>query len=317
MKIALLGNFRAPYTSESDYKWTLESMGHTVFKLQETERTGEEVFDIASRCDAFMYIHTHGWKTPGLDLRIVFQELRKLSIPSFAYHLDLWLGIQRQKDILTSDYFHVDHFFTVDKEMADYMNKVEGMAEGHYLPAGVIERDCFLGTSRPKYPQEIIFTGSYEYHKEWPYRKRLLDFLHDSYGSKFKRYGHPAKDQRDAFYIMGADLNDLYASAKIVIGDTLCPNFTKPYYFSNRSFEVTGKGGFLIHPYVKGIEECFELGQEIVTYKYGDFRELKDKIDYYLYADQERIKIKLAGHERTKEFHTFTNRLDYMLETIL
>lgn len=315
MKIAILGNFRVDYTSESDYKWTLEKLGHEVFPLQESVATGEEILRTAKQCDALMWVHTHGWPTPGLSMKVVLEQLKNDSIPTFGYHLDLWLGIEREKDLKTDDYWHIEHFFSVDGEMAEYLNK-NTRVKGYYLPAAVVEKHCYMADPHPKYRKEIIFSGSYEYHKEWPYRKQLIDFLHRTYGKRFKRYGHKGSDQRDAYYIMGADLNVLYASASVIVGDTLCPGFNKPYYFSNRAFETTGKGGFLIHPYIKGLEECFVLGEEIVTYKYGDFEELKNKIDYYLTHPEEREQIRYAGHERTKRDHTFTNRLQFMLETI-
>ena len=59
--------------------------------------------------------------------------------------------------------------------------------------------------------------------------------------------------------IRGKELNDLYATAKVVVGDTLCKGFNYPYYFSDRLFETTGRGGFLIHPYIKGLEDYFEV----------------------------------------------------------
>jgi hypothetical protein len=314
-RIALLGNFRVSYTSESDYKWTLEKLGHTVFPLQETEATGEKVLETALKCGALFWVKTHGWNTPGMPMREVLAKLKEAGIPSFGYHLDLWLGIEREKDLKDNDYWNLEYFFSVDKEMADYLT-ANTQVKGYYLQAGVVEKHCFLGTKKAKHLHDVVFTGSYEYHKEHPYRKELIDFLHKTFSARFRRYGHPAVDQPNAYYIMGTALNDLYASTKVVVGDTLCPNFTKPYYFSNRSFEVTGKGGFLIHPYIVGLEDCFELGKEIVTYKYGDFEELKEKIDYYLTHPEEREEIRLAGHRRTKRFHTFTNRLQTMLAVI-
>lgn len=313
-KIVLLGNGRASYCSERDYEWTLKKMGHTVVFLQETEATGERILEESVNADALFWVHTHKWETPGLSMKNVLGNLKRSNIPSFAYHLDLWLGIEREKD-MADDYFLVEHFFTVDGEMAEYLN-ANTEVNGHYLPAGVVERDCYLEKPQRGFFGDVIFTGSYDYHEEWPYRKELINFLRKTYGMKFRRWGRAAKDQPNARYIMGSDLNKLLASVKIVVGDTLCPNFTKPYYFSNRSFETTGKGGFLIHPYVKGLEECFELEKELVTYEYGNFKQLKEKIDYFLLHPEERNAIRIAGHERTKKDHTFTNRLNTMLSTI-
>ena len=43
-KITFLGNFRVDYTSESHHAKTLESLGHEVVRLQESEIASEDVF---------------------------------------------------------------------------------------------------------------------------------------------------------------------------------------------------------------------------------------------------------------------------------
>jgi len=112
-------------------------------------------------------------------------------------------------------------------------------------------------------------------------------------------------------------LNQLYSDTKIVIGDTLCIGFDYPYYLSDRIFETTGRGGFIIHPYIKGIEDLFEIGKEIVTYQFGDFDDLFKKIDYYLKHDKEREAIRKAGFERTKRDHTYRQRWEQIIKEVM
>jgi spore maturation protein CgeB len=64
-------------------------------------------------------------------------------------------------------------------------------------------------------------------------------------------------------------------------------------------FEALGRGGFLIFPHIEGIRSHY-TENELVTYEYGNFTELKQKIDYYIEHDEERELIRKAGHERTK-----------------
>jgi hypothetical protein len=315
MRIAILGNGRAPYCSEKDYEYTLKEMGHEVVFLQETEARGETILEVAKACDALFWIHTWGWQTPSMNMTRVLFELKKINKPTFSYHLDLMTGLGRKYEFINSGGTNLSHFFTVEKEFADFLNAGTEV-KGHYLPAGVIKRDCFIAKKDESFPYDVIFTGSYNYHQEWPYRRQLIDWLKNTYGSKFHRWGHDGYDGSNSPYVMGDALNPIYASAKVVVGDTLCPDFKKEYYLSNRAFEVTGKGGFLIHPMVKGIEDCFEIDKEIVTYDYGNFDELKYKIDYFVAHAVERETIRKAGHERTLKDHTFTNRLQFMLDTI-
>ena len=308
MKITFLGNFSVSYSSENHHVKTLESLGHEVVYLQEGKIDGNEIVRQALTSDLFVVVHTHGWVTPILPLADVLRLL-KGKVTTLTYHLDLWFGIERQKDLETDDFYKlIDHFFCTDKLMADWFND-NTKVKGHFLPAGVYHEETYL-LDLPKI-NDVIFVGSKGYHNEWKWRPQLIDWLYKTYGDRFKHYGNDGLG-----VVRGDDLNKLYASTKIVVGDTLCLNFNYPYYLSDRVFETTGRGGFLLMPYIKGIEDLFEVGKEIITFKFGDFKDLKKKIDYYLEHDEEREKIRIAGFERTKKDHTYKNRWIKILETI-
>lgn len=309
MKILFLGNFDAEHSSENYYKKTFRSMGHEVLSMQEGRTAGVDLSNYIDACDCFFWVSTHGWQTPGIEDFLI--ECRKKGKTSFAYHLDLYMGIKRERQLFLSPFFTVDHFFTVDKLMADWLNEnqpVSSKRQGHFLPAGVYEGECFLGTpNKEKYPHEIIFTGSKGYHEEYPYRPQLIDWLHETYGERFGHYGGGGMPT-----VRGPELNNLYASAKIVIGDTLCKNFNYPWYSSDRLFEVTGRGGFLIYPYITGLEEWFDM-DEIASYDFGNFDQLKSQIDFYLVHEPERERMKIAGFNRAKSEHTYRHRLTELL----
>lgn len=308
MKIVFLGNFGVSYSSENHHVKTLESLGHEVIKLQEGKVDGNEIVRQALASNLFVVVHTHGWVTPILPLSDVLRLL-KGKVTTLTYHLDLWFGIERQKDLETDDFYKlIDHFFCTDKLMADWFND-NTKVKGHFLPAGVYHEETYL-LDLPK-TNDVIFVGSKGYHNEWKWRPELINWLYQTYGDRFKHYGNDGLG-----VVRGDDLNKLYSSTKIVVGDTLCLNFNYPYYLSDRVFETTGRGGFLLMPYIKGIEDLFEVGKEIITFKFGDFKDLKKKIDYYLEHDEEREKIRIAGFERTKKDHTYKNRWIKILETI-
>lgn len=313
MKIAFIGNFEAEFSSENYYLKTFLSLGHEVITIQENKCRISDIWPTSVKYEMLFWVHTHGWDI-GRDkgvTTLLLKELKKLGIPTVGYHLDLWLGLQRERDLKSDPYWHIEHFFTVDKLMADYLN-METTTKGHFLPAGVPESECFLGTPNlKKYPHEIIFTGSKNYHPEHKYRGQLIDWLHRTYGDRFAHYGGGGKET-----IRGKELNNLYASAKIVIGDTLCKNFTYPYYVSDRFFEVPGRGGFMIFPYITGTEEWLEPNEEVVFYEFGDFSDLKNKIDHYLNDHKNREEIRLKGYERCKAEHTYMHRIEHIFKTI-
>ena len=308
--IAFLGNFRVDYTSETHHAETLVSMGHNVIRLQETRATSEEILKVALDSDMFVWIHTHGWNTPGdMSMSRVLARLKAKNIPTVTYHLDLWFGLDRQKD-LTKDavYRDIDHFFTVDQKMADWFN-TNTTVKGHYLPAGVFGDECYYTQTTTKL--DVVFVGSKGYHQEWPYRPKLINWLTKTYKNKFRHYG------RDGIKVVrGEQLNSLYASTKIVVGDTLCPNFNYPSYWSDRVYETMGRGGFMIHPYIPGMEKEFTDKKNIVFYEYNNFDQLKELIDYYLEHDAEREAIRKAGHQLVKNNYTYKQRWEFILKEL-
>jgi hypothetical protein len=316
MKVVFLGNFGVSYSSENHHKASLEALGHEVVALQEGQTAAEQVQDYARGADLFVWVHTHGWNTPtshhgSLDMVSVLKRLKAEGIPSLTYHLDLWKGLAREKDLESDSFYnHIEHFFTVDKLMADWFNE-HTTVKGHYLPAGVFGPECNITPNPSNYPDDVIFVGSKGYHPEWPYRPELIDWLQRHYGDNFKHYGGDGVG-----VVRGDTLNYVYSKAKIAIGDTLCKGFNYPYYFSDRVFETTGRGGFIIHPYIKGIEDVFEIDKEIVAYEFENFAELRRKINYYLSHDDEREAIRRAGHERTKRDHTYLKRWETILATV-
>lgn len=308
MRILFLGNFEAEFSSENYYLKTFRKLGHEVICFQEGKTDGVNIH-ITKDVDMFFWVHTHGWKTPNIG--ITLDCCRKLNTPSVAYHLDLYMGIPREKMLFNDPYFQVDHFFTVDKLMADWLN-ANTRCQGHFLPAGVFEDECFLGTAnKEKYPHDIVFTGSTNYHPEWPYRGQLIRWLKETYGSRFGHYGPGGLPT-----VRGPELNNLYASAKVVVGDTLCKGFDYPWYTSDRLFEVCGRGGCLIYPTIKGISYFYDFGTEIHTYQFENFGDLRRIIEYCLDYPQVVTDTRVAALNRTISEHTYTHRMQKIIDTV-
>lgn len=312
MRIVILGNFRVDFCSEVHHAKTLESMGHDVIRLQETATTREKLLEEGLKSDIVVAIHTHGWPTPGiLTWQFISDELRSAGVPFITYHLDLWFGLEREKDIESDDFYKsLHHFFTVDKLMADWLNE-NTTTKGHYLPAGVYDKECIM-MNRQNVGYDIVFTGSRKYHPEYPYRQQLVDFLRKTYGRRFIHIGNDGEVGQKR----GLELNQIYRNAKIAVGDTLNKNFEYPYYFSDRLFEQPGRGAFQIFPNIKGVEDMYENGKEIALYEHGNLNDLKSKIDYYLNNEPERETIRHQGHIRTKLDHTYASRWNNILETL-
>lgn len=313
-RVVFLGNFGVDYSSETHHANSIESLGHTVVRLQERRAKSKVILAEALESDLFIWVHTHNWDTPGsLSMEEVLLKLKHRNIPTATYHLDLWFGLKRQKDLEQDSFYKtIGHFFATDKLMTDWFNQNTNV-KGHFIPAGVYDKECYLHKDYDtnNFTQDVIFVGSKGYHPEWKYRPKLIDFLKETYGTKFTHVGGDG----DTGTVRGHELNKTYAQSKIAVGDSLNIDFNYPYYSSDRLFESTGRGGFTIYPRIKGLEEYF-TEEEIVWYEHGNLKDLKQKIDYYLTHDDEREAIRLRGHERTKRDHTYVNRWKTILEEL-
>jgi hypothetical protein len=268
-----------------------------------------DVFTEAATSDLFVWVHTHGWETPGQHRVNILERLKELGIPTMTYHLDLWFGLKRQSDLENDPFYkNIGHFFSVDRKMADWFNE-NTKVKGHYVPAAVYDKEAVY--TKTEMTNDVIFVGSKQYHEEWSYRPKLINWLEDTYKDKFKLYG-----RQGLGLVRGAELNNLYASTKVVVGDTLCPNFDYPDYWSDRIYETVGRGGFLIHPYIPGLEREFTDKKHLVFYEYNNFEQLQNLIDYYLENDEEREIIRKAGHELVKSKYTYKNRWQEILKEL-
>lgn len=303
MKITFLGNFHVDFTTETHHKRTLESMGHTVIALQEGETPSHVVLDWALNSDLFVWVHTHGWETPGtLHMFDVLDNLKNNNVPTMTYHLDLWFGLQRQKDLEQDPFYkHIGHFFTVDRLMADWFND-NTEVKGHYLRAGVFEDECYKVEPSQQPMNDVIFVGSKGYHPEWTWRPQLLNWLQETYGERFQHFGGDGLG-----VVRGHELNQLYANTKVVVGDSLVLGFDYPDYWSDRVYETMGRGGFLLMPQIKGLETEF-TPDELATFKFGDFEDLKKKIDFYIRNDGYREAMRKNGFLKVKNHYTYTDR---------
>lgn len=300
--ILYVGNFVPPFSTENDIKKSFEELGWKVKPVQEnimTEETADEIVRTAREYDFILYTRT--WARTHKLWLMVLKGTKAIGVPTVSLHLDLYIGLERGKDLLADSFFLSDYTFSAD---GGHQEQFKKLGINHFfLPPAVLKDSVYLGEKQKKFDYDVIFVGSYNYHHEWNYRPFLINWLKETYGNRFKLFGS------DGETIRGKALNDLYASAKIIMGDsTYSPN-----YWSDRMPETVGRAGFLIHPYTEGLEKQFKLYKHLIPYYAGEMETLKEIIDYYLAHPKERDEIRFAGQKYVLEKHTYINRIKEML----
>lgn len=151
---------------------------------------------------------------------------------------------------------------------ADIVITTDGGDGFHTIRQGVrkAEKQMFHG----KQSKDVVFVGSPYYDV----RRQMIE----------RTNAEVVQNTR------GLALNELLADTKIVLGDS----YPADNYWSNRVYEITGRGGFLIHPKVEGLPEYipqFERGEE------------QDMIEYYLHHENEREKLRQKQFEMCPTYH--------------
>lgn len=310
MKVAYLGNFNVSFTTESHVAGSLEAMGHQVTRMQEGDVRAIAVPAVCQDHDMMLWTQTYGLAVTGGTIeerQWMLDTLKSYNVPTVGFHLDRWWGLEREAMVATEPFFRVDHLFTAD---GGHQAEWGELGINHYWsPPAVYHAETDKGKRNPMFVSNVAFVGSWRnYAHDWDHRGELVHHLQT-------RWRNDARLWPQQSAVRGRALQDLYASVKIVVGDS-CLMRGATHYWSDRIPETVGRGAFLLHPYVDGIEDHYEDGTHLRLWQLGDWRELDRLITYYLEHDDERESIAREGHAHVKANHTYMNRMQNVIERV-
>jgi hypothetical protein len=306
-RIAFIGKFRKLHDEEGKAR-SLEKLGHEVFRFDETSFNQSATINnqmVLLQCRPDIIIYT--------KLRIPHAQrfmstMKQNGIKTVCWVPDLYFGIPREEEVRKkSPMFQGDYIFSPD---GGSQEKFKSLSINHIpLKQGIFYDSCVekddIETREKKI--DILFVGGVNKSIHGESRERLLGFLRDTYGDRFFWAGANNSEQ-----YRGNDLTDLIASANIIIGDCV----DSPDYWSNRLYETIGRGGFMLHPQVKGIDHHYIPGKHFDTFERNNFKQLQNKIEFYLENTAKRNTVVKEGLSHTKTHHTLTNRAAYLIERV-
>ncbi len=79
-----------------------------------------------------------------------------------------------------------------------------------------------------------------------------------------------------------------------------------------RTLEIPACGGFMLHERSDEVLELFEEGKDVACFSTP--QELKEKINYYLNHEEERMQMAEAVHKKTAIRYTYLCRAKRILE---
>lgn len=311
MLVSYLGNFSVPYSTESHVALALETNGHQVRRLQEGTIRATEVPAAVAGSDLFLWTQTYGLALSGgsdEERAWMLDALREQSVPTVGYHLDRWWGLRREEQVRHDPFFRVDLLCTADGGHAEDWAS-EGISH-RWFPPGVSATECDPGQFRAELASDVAFVGSWQgsYHPEWGHRSALVEWLRNRYQHRVRFWPQP-----DQPAVRGPRLRDLYASVKVLVGDS-CLVGGSNNYWSDRIPETLGRGGFLLHPRVDGLEEHFKDGEHLRLWTLGDWDELDCLLECSLGDDATRYRIAQEGRAHVLAHHTYEVRMRQLVE---
>lgn len=322
LRVAQIGNFGPEHSTENHLHRALLNNGHLATKAQENVRGA---FDLASRqldgLDLILWTRT-GWDWPfiygpggdtiALQAQALMLARAKIAgVPIVAFHLDRWWDLNREHQ-LDEPFFQCDIVIT-----ADGGNQERFAAKGinHvWFPPGVSRDECEPGMFRDEFHSKLAFVGSWQggYHQEHQHRFELVAWLRKNFRRDcafWPKEGRPA--------VRGQDLRDLYASVDVVVGDSCFAGSTKgAYYWSDRIPETIGRGGYLLHPWVEGLQGQFTTACHMGTWTAGDWDGLGNAIEWALTHPDDRRAVARQGREHVLQHHTYEVRVQQLVDLL-
>lgn len=298
--ILYFGSFDMPYDTEVYISDTFESLGHTVTRNKPSTTSISELGDLLKQKFDFILL-SKGWFE---EQDKAMKMIKDSGIPTVGWFWDLCWNTPREWILWKHPLFKADYVFTTDG--GDWDWKKYGINH-QVIRQGIYEPEAIKGKVKKEYQYDVVFVGTNSHKTDfgWSHRPELLNFLKRYYGDRFKHFGN-------ADGVRNLDLNDVYASAKVVVGDSV----HSPHYWSNRLYETLGRNGFLVFPNIEGIDKEFIPYKHFIPYDYFEFGKLAEIIDYYLEHDEEREIIREAGFEHCKKKHTYKHRCIKLLECL-
>lgn len=313
-----IGNFVPPHSTENHVARALENVGAMVGRLQESDpwcfaNAANSIRD-GARPDMVLWTRT-GWDWGAdhdqvlRDQRWLLRLCREARIPTVGYHLDIWWGLKREPQVFSEPFFEVSRLFTADGGHNECW-KTAGINHTWY-PPGISEAEAQVGTVRGEFRSRLAFVGSHDggYHPEHAHRHELVRWLRTNFRRDCAFYPQPGQPA-----VRGKDLQDLYASVDVVVGDSCFAGAGLPNYWSDRVPETLGRGGYLIHPDVPGLTEAFPM---LPTWRAFDWDALGAAIERGLDEKVENADVRLNGRLFTIANHTYEERMKALLADVL
>lgn len=293
MRVIYIARFDKPHGYERCVAYAMRRLGAVVVEVPYNSSYAQIVSALEG-ADFVLFS-----KTQPRACRQLLWECSRRDIPTVCWCWDLYWGLREVRPtqfnsdlLLTTDGGHQEAF-----EKAGYTHQV--LRQGIHAPEAV----AHARSPKHRFSHDVAFVGGagHGYH---PSRTELVQWLGDTYGEKFTWI-------RNTY---GLALNRLLSKVKVVVGDSYPTEHG--HYWSNRVYEITGRGGVLIHPHVAGLANEFDPCREIPQYSRGNYGDLRLLLEGLLEDGERREAVRAASFQRCRTEYTYERRVETLLKIV-
>lgn len=301
MRILYIGKFRKSYATENYVAYAFESLGHKVKKYEIAKSTFSGA---AWHIQQFKPDIVLTAKSSKKHLAKLIPWCNSRNILTICWQWDLFWGYRSGR--LPSQFRDSKYLFTTD---GGHNEKWKELGIDHkVIRQGIHKPECQLfNIDNPTY--DVAFIGS---HNSYRQRKQLFTWLRDTYKEKFLHING----------CRGISLNRTLANVKIIVGDS----YNVKNYWSNRIYEMLGRGGFLLHPTTIGLSSEFVSGEHYIEFPRFSRVSPKRHLDEHLKPiiqkwldpsqNEKRQAIKRASIIKCETEFTYEHRVKELLNHI-
>lgn len=305
MRLILLGSPGRPGDPierwhDDAYEGALQ-LGWDVQFLRARDNTSDEVVRAAKGSDMLLWMRTHDYNIRGEDGEVMLRRVEDLGVRTAGIHFDLYWGIRnRQARIGREAWWTAQHVFTSDGGPHNW-----GAVNHHWCPSPFGTRYLGYGTPSTKYPYDAVFVGSIIRGIHSQQRSNLISWGRWKYGPRFRHIGRRMPDR-----MYGRDLNDLFASVQVVLGDSA----PAPNYWSDRIVRTLGRGGLLAYPRTVGLDEQGFTDQVMIQFPGKNFPYIANRLAEL--SPKERRDMTDAAIALVESRHLWRHRLADIQRTV-
>ena len=241
-------------------------------------------------------------QTPGIVHPKIFQDINNKGIFTVNWSGDCRTGTPTW-------YLQTNANLTLYSNERDVNNTRAAGLKSDFLQIG-IDPNIFNLHDEKRNHNKVVFMGN-NYANQFPLgreRNVLSDML---VNGGYAVYGNGYRGAKGSLNGNQLEESIVYNNSDIAINHS---HYNDDRYTSDRMFRIMGSGCFCLSHHYQGIEKDFEVGKHLDTYR--TFKEMNDKINFYLANPVERERIAKHGYNHCHQMFSYAKMSENIIKLV-